>query len=172
MAWIRSGFWVTTEAQNILEIKNYKEKPLSATETIFIVRMKKKEVMDSNKEISSKISLYIRVSESQVKVWTAWTVVFCYLGSITKALSFTLVFLARGLVLFGFVLCTCTSFILLNSLQLNLQNIGLIVHKNYYLEDLGTLTSFLVTVVDHKTWFCCFLKSSHWERRFCKIWVV
>ena len=71
MAWIRSGFWVTTEAQNILEIKNYKEKPLSATETIFIVRMKKKEVMDSNKEISSKISLYIRVSESQVKVWTA-----------------------------------------------------------------------------------------------------
>ena len=71
MAWIRSGFWVTTEAQNILEIKNYKEKPSSTTETIFMVRMKKKEVMGSNREISSKLSLNIKVSESQVKVWTA-----------------------------------------------------------------------------------------------------
>ena len=62
---------MTSEAQNILEIKNYKEKPLSATETIFMVRMKKKEVMGSHREISSKLSLYIRVSESQVKVWTA-----------------------------------------------------------------------------------------------------
>jgi hypothetical protein len=57
-AWIRSGYWVTSDAQNFLEIKKNKEESLFATETTFVVRMKKKEVSGWNMDSTLQHNLF------------------------------------------------------------------------------------------------------------------